>query len=213
MQIRHTAPLVGLFCLVLAGCTTVSPGEATSTSTSEISTTGSSPTPSSSNGGDLPSNGAPKVTHPLDDTSRFEQNPCSILTSTQTQELDLPSTGREDDGLLGLDCQWFNQDTQGQVTIGFLSKDSRGLSSSYAANEQGKYKYFNPLPPVEGYPAITYGTTDRRSSGICSVEVGVRDQLSFHVDLQLSQVNVGTKDPCATAAKVAGKALLTMKGA
>jgi len=173
--------------------------------TSEVSST------SSGNGDGLPTNGAPKVEHPLEKTSRFEQDPCSILTAAQAQDLDLPTKGKEDDGSFGLDCQWFNEDTGSKVTIGFFTNDPRGLSGSYAAHDEGKYGFFTPLPPIEGYPAIAVDVTDRRPEGICLVEVGVSDKLSFHVDLHLSQVNVGTKDPCEIGAMVAGKALQTMK--
>ncbi len=197
-----------LLCLIVAGCTTVSPGEANPASTSAVSTTDSS---SSTSGDGLPSNGAPKVNNPLE-VSRFEQDPCSILTAAQAGGLSLSASGKEEDGALGLDCKWRNEDSNSQVAIGFYTNDPRGLSGSYAANEEGKYAYFKPLPPIEGYPAITTNRTDRRADGICFIEVGVSDQLSFHVDLQLSQINVGTRDPCETASIVAGKALQTMKG-
>lgn len=205
MRIRHTMPAIGLICLTIAGCTTVSPGEATPAPTSEASST------SSSNNDDLPTNGAPKVENPLKGTSRFEQDPCSILTAEQAENLDLPATGKKDEGAAGLDCEWRNPDTRGRVTIGLLVNIDSGLSAAYAAHERGEYSLFDSLPPVEGYPAVALGIDDHRSEGLCSVEVGLTDQLAFHVDVQLSQVNVGTKDPCETAAKVAGQALQTMK--
>jgi hypothetical protein len=213
MRIRHKAPLVGLLCLAVAGCTTVSRGEPTPAPTSQMSTTGSSPPSSSGGEDDLPSHGAPKVEEPLEDTSRFEQNPCSVLTTAQAQELDLPASGEQEDGALGLDCEWFNSDTRGEVTIGFLTNSRNGLSGFYAANQRGEYPYFIELPPIEGYPAIASDVVDRRSEGACIVDVGVTDQLAFGVYLVLSQVNVRKKDPCETAALVAGMALRTMKGA
>lgn len=209
MRIRHCGPVVGLLCLAAAGCTTASPGEATPAPTSEVSSTGSAPT--SSGGGGLPSNGAPKVEDPLEDTSRFEKDPCSILTAAQTQDLKVPATGREEDGTVGLDCEWNNKDTRGWVAIGFLTNNDRGLSAFYAENRRKPYAYLTPLPDIEGYPAIASDSLDRRSQGVCLVQVGVTDQLAFHVDLHLSPANVGTTDACETAAQVAGMALQTMK--
>lgn len=208
MRTHHTLPVAVLLCLVLTSCTEFSAGEPTPGSITSDTGTGSP----SSGGDDLPSNGAPKVEHPLDNTEQFEQDPCSILSSTQAQDLGLPAKGKEEDGVLGRDCQWFNPDTRGQVTIGFLSNVDDGLSGAYAANERGEYSVFEPLPPIDGYPAVALGIDDRRPRGICLVAVGVSDQDSFHVDLHLSPANVGTKDPCDTAALVAGKALETIKG-
>lgn len=211
MRILQMAPAVGLLCLAVAGCTKVSQGEPTPAPTSQVSTTGPS-SPSSSGGeDDLPSHGAPKVDDPLEDVSRFEQDPCSILTAAQAQELSLPAAGDQEVGALGLDCNWYNRDTGGEVTIGILTNSRNGLSGFYAANERGDLVYFDELPAIEGYPAIASDVVDRRSRGVCIVDVGVTDQLAFHVDLQLSQVNVGIDDPCKTAAMVAGMALQTMK--
>jgi hypothetical protein len=211
MRIRHIAPAIGLLCLVVAGCTTVSEGEPLPAPTNDVSTTDSPP--STSGEDDLPSHGAPKVENPLDDASRFEQDPCSILTAAQAQELDLPATGKQEEGALGLDCEWYNPDTRGQVTISSLTNSQNGLSGFYAANQRGEYPYFLELPPIEGYPAVASDIVDRRPEGTCLVAFGVTDQLAFGIALHLSQVNVGRKEPCETAVLVAGMALQTMKGA
>ena len=211
MRIRHIAPAVGILCLTLAGCVTVSKGDPSPDPKSEVSTTNPSSPSSSGSEEDLPSDGAPKVEEPLVDASRFEQDPCSILTAAQAQELDLPAAGEQQDGALGLDCEWFNPDTRGEVTISSLANNRRGLSGFYAANQRGEYAYFTELPPIEGFPAIATDVTDRRPEGRCIVVVGVTDQLAFGVSLQLSQVNVGQQDPCETAVMVTGIALQTMK--
>ena len=211
MRIRHIAPVAGLLCLAVAGCTTLSEGEPQPAPTNEASTTDSSPPSSSSSGGDdLPSHGAPKVEDPLD-ASRFEQDPCATLTAAQAQELGLPATGKQENGILGLDCEWFNLDTRGQVTISPLTNSDRGLSGFYAADQRGEYAYFMPLPPIEGFPVIAADLVDRRPEGTCVIVVGVADQLAFGVSLKLSGANVEMKDPCETAALVAGMALRTMK--
>lgn len=209
MRIRHIAPLVGLVCLAVAGCTKVSGGDPTPVPTGSVSSTGSASS-SSGSGDDLPSNGAPKVKDPLD-ASRFEQDPCSILTAAQTRDLNVPATGKKRDGTLGLDCEWRNPDTRGWVTIGFLTNNHRGLSAAYARNQSEPYAYFTPLSDIEGYPAIASDIVDRRSEGVCIVYVGVTDQLIFSVAMHLSPSNVGTTDPCELGADVAGMALRTIK--
>jgi Protein of unknown function (DUF3558) len=210
MRIRHAAPVVGLLCLVLASCTTTSKGEATPATTTDVSTTHSS-SPSSGGEDNLPSHGAPKVDVPLD-TTRYQQDPCSILTASQAkQELNLPPSGTPEEIALGKGCEWFNPDTRGRVSVGLLTGNPRGLSGLYDANQQGKYPYFLPLPPIEGYPAVASDVEDRRPMGICIVDVGVTDQLVLDVYLQLSQANVGHVEPCEMVAKVAGLAIRTMK--
>jgi hypothetical protein len=211
MRIRHGAFTLGLICLAVAGCTTKSGGTPAPASTSEASTAES--TTSSEDGDDLPSHGAPKVEDPLD-TTLFQEDPCSTLTAEQAQELTLPTNSGKRESAAGFGCDWSNPDTGGEVSIDFLTRGDTGLSGFYAANEQGKFPYFIPLPAIEGYPAIASDAEDRRSKGICIVNVGVTDQLTFGVALQQSTVNVGTEvDPCDVAARVAGMALQTMKEA
>jgi len=112
---------------------------------------------------------------------------------------------------LGKDCQWFNRETVGSVNLDFLSKDPRGLSSTYKANKDRKWAYFEVLPEIEGFPAVARSNLDDRKDGSCAVEVGLSDRLSFSLNLQLSRVNVGQKNPCDVAVQVAGMALQTMK--
>lgn len=212
MRVRHAIPMVGVLCLALAGCTTISRGEPVSATTSEVSTSNST-SPPSGGADDLPSHGAPKVENPLD-TTRFQQDPCSILTASQAQDvLKLSPQGELEDTAFGKGCEWANPDTRGEVHIGFLTGNTRGLSAAYAANQRGEYPYFIKLPPIEGYPAVASDIEDRRPEGICIVIVGVTDQLTFDVALHLSQANVGNKEPCEVAAQVAGMALQTMKEA
>jgi hypothetical protein len=208
MRIRHAAPAISLLCLAIAGCTTVSPGDPASVPTSEVSTTSPTP-PSSGSEDDLPSHGAPKVEDPLD-TTRYQQDPCSALSASQAQELNLPTSGVQKEVVLGIGCEWYNSNTRGRVQIGFFTRNDRGLSAVYDADQRGEYAYFLPLSPIEGYPAIASDIEDRRPTGICIIDVGVTDQLLVDVTLYLSQANVEKVEPCEMAEKVAGMALRTM---
>lgn len=209
MRVRHVAPAVGLLCLAVTSCTTTRHGEPSAATTSEVSITNSTSQPPGDD--DLPSNGAPEVEVPLD-TTRFQQAPCSTLTAKQAEdELNLPPQGKPEEIALGKGCEWYNPDTRGQVRVGFLTGNPRGLSGFYDANEQGKYSYFTVLAPIEGYPAIASDVEDRRPMGRCIIDVGVTDKLAFDVVVQLSRANIGQTEPCEMAAKVAGMALRTMK--
>ncbi|MFC4852292.1 DUF3558 domain-containing protein [Actinophytocola glycyrrhizae] len=212
MLVRRSLLATGLLGLALvSACTQISEGEPRA-ATAEAPTSTSAPN-TTGNGGDeeLPFAGAPKVDNPLD-TSRYEQDPCQSLTADQAQSLNLPPTGTiNNDVALGIGCDWFNEETRGEVTIAFIVDDPRGLSPEYEANEAGKWKIFEELPDIEGYPAIIRSLSDTRELGDCSVLVGVADDMVFASNLQLSQANVGKKDPCEVAVQVAGMALQTMK--
>jgi hypothetical protein len=112
---------------------------------------------------------------------------------------------------LGNACEWNNPNGTGSATIHFSDKDPRGLSAVYQANEDGKYAYFDVLPPIEGYPAVASDVIDDRDGGRCIVAVGVSDEVTFEALITLSLENIGNKDPCQSAAMVAGMALQTMK--
>ena len=159
----------------------------------------------------MPFAGAPEVDDPLD-TSRYEQDPCKALSAEQAQELNLPAAGKPtDDEVLGTGCDWFNEESRGEVQIVFIVDDPRGLSPEYEANNRGDWAYFDELPRIEGYPAVARSRLDDRDNGRCTVVVGVADDMAFETVLRLSDANVGHRKPCEVASDVAGKALETMK--
>ena len=161
----------------------------------------------------LPYAGAPEVEAPLD-TGRFEQDPCQALTSTQAGDLEVEWPGESRDAPLGKACTWRSQnDSRALVEVASQDKYPHGLSAVYQGEEDGKWEFFNELEPVGGHPAVSYGQIDQRDTGGCRVEVGLSDEIAFDVVLQLSASNVGKKDPCETAAMVAGMVVETMKAA
>jgi uncharacterized protein DUF3558 len=205
MAVRRLSMVVGVFAVAaVAGCTHLSQGEPMP-ATSVKSPASSSPGTDQ----ELPFAGAPKVDDPLD-TKRFQSDPCQALTGDQVRSLAMAPTGKlRKDAPLGRACTWTNPDTGAEVEVHFLDKDPRGLSAQYQTRD--RYAYFDELPPIEGYPAIAADVADDRSNGLCTVSVGASDETTFIVPIRLSQVNIGTKDPCDVAAMVAGMALQTMK--
>jgi len=211
MRNRPSMLFVGLLMVMLAsGCTTTSQGEPgpATTKSVETGTTSSSETDQANE--ELPTDGAPAVPNPID-TTTFQQTPCQMLTPAQSEELNVGSAGEPYDEALGNGCEWANKETRGRAKIAFLDKDPRGLSALYRADKEGKWAYFEELPPIEGFPAVIRDIVDRRPEGNCTVIVGVSDEIAFGTILELSQANVGKKDPCEVGAQVAGMALQTMK--
>lgn len=209
MPTRLPILLLGLATVVtLTSCTTPSAGEPTPETSSAPSGTSESDEP---DGDDLPSHGAPKVENPLD-VSEFEEEPCKSLTQQQAQDLNVPES-QPDENQFGKLCRWGSPEIlSGNLTVGFMSEVKRGLSSVYEENEKDRLKYFEKLPKIEGYPAVAWDTGHADPLGTCAVSVGVADELSFVIILQLSDANVGHKDPCDTAATVASLVLQNMKG-
>jgi hypothetical protein len=207
MRNRTRALGLGLLLVLASGCTTTSQGEPGPAPTS--SSPGTAPE-STEPSDELPTDGAPAVPNPLD-TRTFQQDPCQMLTSTQSQELNVGTAGKPYDEVLGKGCEWRNEDTRGSATLAFLDKDPRGLSALYRADKEGKWAYFEELPSIEGFPAVIRDIIDRRPDGSCSLVVGVSDEIAFGTVLQLSTANVGKKDPCEVGAQVAGMALQTMQ--
>lgn len=205
-----------LLAVVAAGCTSTSEGSpqpVPERPTSDTSTT----TSSTENGGggedDLPVAGAPAVEDPLD-TEQFQQDPCRALTTTQTNALNVGSPGLLRDGGLGKACEFRGRADRGAlVEIASLDENPRGVSAVYEAHDDGKLAFFEPKDPVEGHPAVAYGVLDYRKDGECSVVIGTSDEIAFEIVLHLSAKNVGKKDPCETAAMVAGMVVETMKAA
>jgi hypothetical protein len=203
--------VIAVVAVAVAGCTSSSEGSPRPVPDDAVSGS-DSPTTLSSEAVDLPYAGAPAVEDPLD-TAKFQQDPCKALTSTQTENLNVQS-GEPHDGGLGNACEFRGRsDRLALIDIAFADKYPHGLSAVYQANDDGKWAFFEELSPIEGYPAVAYDGVDQRDTGGCAVEVGTSDEIAFEVSLQLSADKVGEKEPCETAAMVAGKVLQTMKAA
>src|SRR5437762_11290922 len=108
--------LSSALCIALAaGCTTISQGQpqpGTIAPSPSGTSSASFSTSASPSGGQLPSDGAPKVKNPLDAT-RYQRNPCEMLSAAQLQELNLGTQGEPGEAPLGLACAWRNRDTGG----------------------------------------------------------------------------------------------------
>ncbi|HEX7658162.1 MAG TPA: DUF3558 domain-containing protein [Pseudonocardiaceae bacterium] len=125
------------------------------------------------------SSAAPKVTHPLD-ASKVLETPCSALTTSDLGGISVgAATGQPRQSDYGPGCDW-----QGTVygasagaSIGWETIDKKGLSDYYT--QKSDAGYWIPTT-VSGYPAVFADLNgDYRSTGSCTINVGVSDSLYF----------------------------------
>jgi hypothetical protein len=197
---------------VVAGCSGSSVGGTPSAAG------GSSSPADSSAPSDL--HGAPKVPHPLD-TTKFQKDPCSMLTAAQLQQLhDSMSAGTMPqlrNSSAGPGCFWGNPNngTDTTVSVALLTAGD-GLSMTF--QNKGDYHAFEQLPDIQGYPAIVAMHADGRNQGQCAIQVGVTDHLVMSVQVGVSnvplngQVNQYYKQPCTPAQQAAAAAMTTLRG-
>jgi hypothetical protein len=206
MHTRLSLLVALLSVAVVSGCTTATVG------IPHAASSDASPTDQSGTEDDLPSDGAPKVDHPLD-VSHFEEHPCDALKAEDAQTLNVSAPGQQDENGVGLGCGWRNSQTGGSLGLDFFTSDKRGLSSAYRDAKNGYFSYFEPVDDIEDYPAVAYSTKEKTPTARCVVAVGVSDQVFFAVTVALSFDNIGKKDPCEAAAGAAGMLVRTMKEA
>ncbi|MDQ3577335.1 MAG: DUF3558 domain-containing protein [Actinomycetota bacterium] len=196
-------------CSATSGSPRPVPDETVSSSTPDSSVEPSASTPPD---GDRMPGGAPTVKKPLD-TSSFQAAPCSVLTKEQLASLPVLVPGETDlEDPLGPVCGWDDDSVGISFDGGFLKANTKGLDSLYSQHSKGSLGLFEPLPDIEGYPAVIYGKVDSRKSGLCAVAVGVTDRLTFTVVMSLSRPNPEETDPCPSARKAAELAMATMAG-
>ncbi|MBC6449104.1 DUF3558 domain-containing protein [Actinokineospora xionganensis] len=208
MRTRCLLAIATIF-IGISGCASPEPGTPiASNPPSETSSATAKPTKSTDPAPDLPSHGAPKVKSPLK-TDKFEADPCAVFTDEQLGKYGV-GTGTADSDKLGKSCTWKTEDS-GTILLAWDNLFGRGISRIYQGQENGKYAFFDVLPDIEGFPAVSYGARDNRPMGICSVSIGVSDQVSLMVTLAQSTSKQGTAHPCEVAARVAADAVTSMK--
>lgn len=160
----------------------------------------------------LPHSGAPKVETPLADTASWEADPCSAVTDSQFQSVDLEIRVTEPDpeGAFGPTCDWVI-DGGGSFSGAFIAGGG-GLSAIYANNEKGRFDVFEVIEDIEGQPAVMALGTDSRSDGVCAADVGIRDDMAYTVIMTADPGTPQGDDPCKWASTIAGLAVQTMKG-
>lgn len=208
----HVVTAALLLPLVLAGCSTGSPGQASPAATAPTDTFGQPPTSGAAH--QVPGYGAPPVDNPLDIT-RYKQSPCTALTQAQIDGFLGPGVPPKTDleAPAGPDCTWDKPGgTHAGVAVIFTKITQDGLTAIYR-NKGATYPFFLPLDPVQGYPAVAYGSKDERSDrGRCHLAIGTNDHSTIDVAAYLGEQFIGKKDPCAAAHDVADAIITNIKG-
>lgn len=210
LPVRHHTLKIGVAAAVLVAVTAAC---------SPPSSVGGTPAPQTTAvnaDGKLPS-GAPHVAKPLD-VSRAQASPCNSLTPAQISSFGIVATGKPGDPTLGPKCDWSDTSTVPSlmtVSVVFVTKSTGGLSSLYVQAESLKKVggYFEPIDPIQGYPALLYSQLDDRkakTNAACNLGIGVSDTLQVAVG-----VVVGTpspqSDPCTIDKKAADMVMTNLK--
>jgi hypothetical protein len=171
------------------------------------------PPPSSNSnggGGDTTANGAPKVKNPLD-VKAFETSPCTVATPAQVEAFGLPGiNGRVNTSAPGPSCIWLGASAPTKVTpsVSFIP-GGKGLDAMY--QNKDTYAAFEPLPAIQGYPAIMNLQVDQRADGNCDVSVGVSDEQALLVLIVTEKGSPRFADPCGAATEFANQVITTIK--
>ena len=205
-RVAKTGALVAGAALLLTACS--GGGERTANPAPSSSAPGTSATSSGSTTA-LPYAGAPKVANPLP-ASVLSGAPCdTALTPEQVkQAIGIQVPGKPGDlGGVGLTCAWANEDTLGQIFVGFVTETHAGLSGVYE-NTKPKNPVWRPLPDIQGFPAVAHSNNTDRD---CAVSVGLADDLSVDVSGIVGDSKRGKVDSCDVAAQMADLVVTTLK--
>jgi hypothetical protein len=169
--------------------------------------------PNATSAGGLPADGAPNVQNPIANTATSESDPCSSVTTAQIESLGgKVDRSRVDDMTLGKNCVWVFADGSGNVGAGMVTKNTDGLSGIYYQSTHGGLTTFKPVSPIEGYPAVVYANGGE-GDGVCTLAVGIRNDLVYTVIPRLRPQNPYLTDPCGMATKIAQFAIQQLKAA
>ncbi|MGW5699917.1 DUF3558 domain-containing protein [Amycolatopsis japonica] len=159
-----------------------------------------------------PSNSAPAVPNPINDTTRVETDPCSAVPTATIEEIGGKVERLRTVELAGgLNCSWLFLEAPSTVSAGLVVGNKDGLSALYAQNSTGGLTTFRPVEPVGGHPAVIYANGSE-GTGTCTLAVGVRDDLVYTVIPHLSSGNPMVSDPCGMATRVAAAAIKNLQG-
>ena len=150
--------------------------------------------------------------NPLD-VKAFEANPCSTVTPAQVEAYGLPGVaGRVNTGSPGAACSWLGASTPAKAAPALtILPEGTNLDSIYSNKDNGTYAVFEVLPAIQGYPAVLTLAVDQRSSGDCTIVVGVSDEKAILFTFQSVKGSSRLADPCGSVIEFANLAITTIK--
>ncbi len=101
------------------------------------------------------------------------------------------------------------------IGIRFVTNSTGGLSSLYVQAESLKKVggYFEPIDPIQGYPALLYSQYDdrkARTNAGCNLGIGVSDTLQIAVGVVVGAPS-SQSDPCTIDKKAADMIMTNLK--
>lgn len=201
---RGAVLALGVTAVFLVGCSSGTPGQARSSSTSGATEATSVTSDGGASGDGSPSQ-APKVAHPLD-ASKTVTNPCSSLTQADAIGLNITSPiAKANTAATGSHCGWTGT-SGGSIGIGWVTTNTDGLSDLYV--KSNTIAYWQPTT-VAGYPAA-FGDSisDGRAQGDCVINVGVNDHLAFFAQYDNPS---NASQSCALAQQAASDVIKNLK--
>lgn len=162
------------------------------------------PSPSAS-----PSSNVPEVTNPLD-VSTVAADPCTALTATDVDELELDPEPKRRSNHTGELCTWNNEDILiGALTVLVYDTDD-GLAAIY--RQEDTAAQFEPTE-VMGYPGVFADALSeagsRTAEGRCILYLGVSDQDVLAMLIQFDR-GPDVERPCEVAADLARRTLANL---
>ncbi|TVT28532.1 DUF3558 domain-containing protein [Amycolatopsis rhizosphaerae] len=157
------------------------------------------------------SGGAPSLPSQLK-VDDVKANPCNTLSSAQIDHLGMVGPGKQSQTNNGPTCTWQGAVYQANSTGIGVSTNGTGLDNIYKLNAQpGYFAYFEPTT-INGYPAVYASRADQRSSGICSLSIGLANDTTAVVTSSLVTGQNKT-NPCPVAERTAQAMIEHLKGA
>ncbi|WP_255638590.1 DUF3558 family protein [Amycolatopsis sp. DSM 110486] len=87
--------------------------------------------------------------------------------------------------------------------ISYTTQVHDGLSAVYA-NTKPRASLWKELPTIQGFPAVSdVAVGAEAEKDFCEVSVGIRDDLTVDVSLNLGSTKVGKAAPCDVGAQIA----------
>ena len=152
--------------------------------------------------------GAPPVPAPLDPTP-LETDPCAAMTPAQVDSLGAPFKDAESKpaDILGPACSWSfaTEDGRSSTTGAVFTGDPShgGISGLYGRQQMGGLTKFQPFA-ANGYPGVIYDAASNTPPGSCPLAVGLRNDLTYTISVDLDGLDHPFADACELGKKVAG---------
>lgn len=185
--------------LFVAGCASATPG------TAEPATSGHSGdrhTPDTGN-----DYGAPRVARSLD-TTKWQANPCTALTTAQLATLGVGQAGTLTPDPSGGVCDWSPQ-LDVHYGLGFNTQFQPGEAKGLGNDYEFARGTLRRLPDIEGQPAITQPS--QNTDGNCTIYIGATDDIDYVTTVIISAGLPHYDDPCSVAEQLATDATTTMR--